>query len=314
MRPEPRFRAALAGFYGVEAEQVLTTAGATAANTAVMLAHLRPGDHVVCERPTYTPLPNVARLHGAQVTFVDRDPAHRWRLDPAAVAAACTQDTRLILLSSPNNPTGAVASEDDLRALGEVAEKANDRGIHVLVDQAYAPLTDAPVAGTLHQRLLTTASFNKTYGCPGLRTGWLLGDAALLEQLRRVHQWTTLAPPPWGEAVGPLLLEGAARCRADLEERLRANRATYRAWLGDHGFDDPLAAATGGLTGFPAIGADRAWCDAAAQEGLVVLPGTFFGANDAAGHVRIGLGGDPEALGPALEALAARLAGPHGHP
>lgn len=309
-------RAALARHVGTSEDRVFAAAGTSGGNLATMLWAFRPGCNFVVERPVYSQLAATARGLGAEVRYVDRDspdtPAGRkspWRLDPEKVAAACDDDTALIVLASPNNPTQAAASEDDLRALADIAERHD---AHVLVDQVYRELTDDPLAAPLHDRLITTAGFNKSWGLPGIRIGWLTARPDLVEALHNVHMQTVMAPNTPFEAVAVELLAMADTCRAQLEARLAQTHPIYRDWVDDTpGVEDP---APRHITAFPSLPVGRegtaAFCERIARDpGVVLVPGDYFhwpgrpGANGR-GNARIGLGGPPEQLQAGLAALA----------
>lgn len=290
------FRDALAARWDLSPERLRVAAGTTGANTAVLLALVRPGCNVVCERPCYAPLPHLARGLGAEVRFVDREPSEGWRLDPAAVAEAVDDDTALVLLASPNNPTGAVATDADLRTLGDAAAGV---GARVLVDQVYRELTDHPVAARVHDACITTAGFNKAWGAPGLRTGWVAGTAADMERVEEVARLALLAPVPLGTRLGMALLAREDEARAALEARLAQTHAVYREWClaTDR---EAEAAAPRGLTAFPSVSDDGAVAEAGLRRGLLVIPGSGFGRP---GHVRVGLGIEPAALAEGLRVL-----------
>lgn len=292
LRPDDALPARLALHAGHDG--VLVTNGTSGANLAVIGALLRPGDRVVCERPTYMPLPRLAAAAGADVAWVDREPG-TWRLDPAAVATAIDARTRLVLLTSPNNPTGAVSSAADLRRIGDAAAAV---GAHVLVDQVFRELTDHPLAAREHGACITTAGLNKCWGAPGLRIGWALAAPDVLPAVANAFQTQLLAPSPPGTRVARRLLDHGAACRAALEQRVAATHERYRAWCQEAGVrHDPVP---GALTAFPPLAIGHEGAHRLLRQGVLVLPGDSFGAP---GHVRIGLGGPPAALEAALEAL-----------
>lgn len=310
---EPRLREALAGHLGVDQAWVQATTGTTGANLAVLLHAARPGTNVVVERPYYKPLPGVAEGLGAEVRHVDRRPEEGWRLRPDDVAAACDAQTSLIVLASPNNPTGAVASRADLLALARLAD---DVDALVLVDQVYRELTDHPLAAPLHPRIISTGGFNKCWGAAALRTGWLVAQGQLAEMLGNIHRQATLAPPPWGAHLARALLDHEADSRRILEERLAATHSIYHTWLAGSGLADTPDnhPPPWGLTAFPEVGGDTiALAHRLLEAGILVIPGDFFGCP---GRIRIGLGGDPDKLGAGLQALGENLhtpavSGPH---
>ena len=120
----PRYaplRDAIASRYGVSGDQVVAADGTSMANFLAMAALIEPGDEVLIERPTYEPLLGTASFLGASITRFERKPAEAFRLDVEAIARAMTANTRLIVLTNLHNPSSALASEAELRALGELA-------------------------------------------------------------------------------------------------------------------------------------------------------------------------------------------------
>jgi aspartate/methionine/tyrosine aminotransferase len=136
----PPLMTSIADRYGVLASQVTTAQGASGANFLVFAALLEPGDDVLVERPAYDPLLSAPRLLGARVVRFDRDHAGGFALDPDRVRQAITPRTRLVVLTSPHNPTGVVVDDT---ALDEVGRIAAAQGAYVLVDEVYL---DASVA------------------------------------------------------------------------------------------------------------------------------------------------------------------------
>lgn len=296
-------RSAVARHTGRPEEGVMVTVGTTGANLAATLWAYRPGCNVVIERPVYSPLAATAQGIGADVRFVDRRPGEGWRLHPDDVAAAVDADTALIVLASPNNPTQAEAGRDDLLELGRIAEEVD---AHVLVDQVYSELTDTPRAAGLHPRILSSAGFNKSWGLPTIRVGWLTADPAVIDDIHNVHMQTLMSPSAPLEAMATRLLEpGVVRhARRHLEGVLAANHSVYQEWLDASPEVD--GAGFRHLTAFPRLPIDdtAAWGERAYRAGVVAVPGEYFGR---AGHVRIGLGGDAHDLREGLRALTATL-------
>lgn len=289
------YRNAVADHLGLPSDAVRPAAGTSGANLAA-IAHLAgPGTHVVCERPYYAPMPHIAHGLGARVSFVDRGPDGR--LDPHDVDAALDPETRLVMLTSPNNPTGHALDEDALRHLGESAAGV---GAHVLVDQVFAELTDHARAAGLHPNLLSTAGFNKCWGAPGLRAGWIAGDPHVMESIEEVHRLLVQAPSATGTRLGIALLRERDLRRRLLEERLRANHTVLRNWCDRHG---PVP--HGDLVAFIPAAKDT-WAHARRllEQGILTVPGEMFGR---AGSLRVGLGIPTDDLEAGLDALAAHM-------
>lgn len=186
----------------VGADHVMLLPGAAAALFCLHMALLGPGDEVVVVRPNYGTNLETPRALGAAVKVVDLDPARGWAVDPDAIAAATTPNTRLISITNPHNPTGAVIDEAALR---EIAATAARVGALLLVDETYRDLSfapPAPWAATLGDHVISIASLSKAYGLPGIRMGWLVTtDPALREQLLAVKEQMIICGSALDEAV-----------------------------------------------------------------------------------------------------------------
>ena len=178
--------AAIAERYGVDPEQVATANGAAGANFQAFAAILAPGDDVLMERPGYDPLPGAARLLGANIIYFERRFDDGFALDPDAVARAVTPRTRLIIITSPHNPTGVVTEPSALAAVGDLARKAD---AFVVVDEVYldAAGTELRPAVLLGEQFISTSSLTKSYGLSSLRCGWSLSSPAMAERIRRAR-------------------------------------------------------------------------------------------------------------------------------
>ena len=199
----PALRAAIAEHqqrhYGLSLDpdtEVLVTAGATEALAAAVLALVGPGDEVLTLDPFYDAHAAAIALAGAtHVTVPLRRGPDGFALDEAALAAAVTDRTRLVLLNSPHNPTGAVLTADDLAAVARVAVA---RDLVVLTDEVYEHLTydgaaHVPIATLpgMAARTLSVSSAGKTFSFTGWKVGWVTGPAELVEAVLTVKQFLT---------------------------------------------------------------------------------------------------------------------------
>ena len=151
----PPLKEAIARHHGVGPERVATASGCSGATFLACAAILSPGDDVLMETPGYDPLPGAARLLGARVRSFERRFEDGYALDPDAISAALTPATRLVIISNPHNPSGALASTESLARLANLAEAL---GFTLLVDEVYRDtvLEDRPepvaLAEQRHQR------------------------------------------------------------------------------------------------------------------------------------------------------------------
>ena len=296
----------IAARYGVDPDRVALASGASGANFLVMAALLAPGDEVLIERPAYDPLPGAARLLGARVRTFERPFEEGFGVAPERVAAAITERTRLVIVTDPHNPSGALLADGALAGLARLAE---EHDLHVLVDEVYldtVPSRRAPAASH-GERMVTTSSLTKAYGLAGLRAGWVLATPRVAAAVRRVRGTTEAIGAFPAEALAALAFEHiealAARSRAILEPGLRqlvgfVDSRPELAWVRPGG----------GTVGFPRL---RETEDAGPfiERLLVdfetsVVPGRFFSAP---AHFRVAFGGDADALAGGLDQVGRAL-------
>ncbi len=255
----------------------------------------------------------MARAIGARLVEVPRDETRGWALDPGAVIAALTPRTKLVFLTNPNNPTGRLIPEADLRAIAEACDRA---GIHLLVDEVYAGLEWAgprpPSVAGLTPFGITTGSVSKALGLQGLRTGWLVTrDAALLRDALILRENASEIMNILGEHIAEIALRPARLAPA--LARARAEAAAALARLDAFVAAEPRLswqAPEAGLIGLARLRGITG--DALAARLLsppfrtFVLPGSAYGQPD---HIRLGVGGGPAArLDDGLARLHACLA------
>jgi aspartate/methionine/tyrosine aminotransferase len=303
---------AIGARYGVPADHVTTAQGASGANFLVCAALLGADDEVLVERPGYDALLGAAQIVGARATRFDRDFAAGFALDPERVRQAVTPRTRLIVITSPHNPTGVLSRGD---ALDEVGRIAAAHGAYVLVDEVYLDIAsagrrDVPIVDTAARRgdvFISTSSLNKSYGLSGLRCGWILSSPAIARRIHRVRDVIVGSPPIVTDRLGALAFSQIDR----LIERSRAlideNGAIVREFLRSRP-ELEWVEPDGGTVVFPRIArvtdsshfAERLL----ALRDTAIVPGRFF---EAPAHFRLGFGGSSSALRSGLEALGAAL-------
>lgn len=298
---------AIAARYGVESGQVTTAQGASGANFLLVAALLSSGDEVLVERPGYDPLMGAARLVGASVARFDRRFDDRYALDPDSVAAALTPRTRLIVVTSPHNPSGAIADQEALRRIGDLAER---RRIHVLVDEVYLDSTGASTrpAATLGPAFISTSSLTKSYGLAGLRCGWILSSRELGHRLRRARDVVDGSGSIVAERLSVLAFDHLDALAARARGLLDTNRDIFLRFLESREDLEFVEPPPGGTVAFPRIGGIADSSDFAdrllAERETAIVPGRFF---EAPAHFRVGFSGETAILQEGLTRLGAAL-------
>ncbi|MFI2753521.1 pyridoxal phosphate-dependent aminotransferase [Cellulomonas sp. P22] len=199
--------------------EVLVTAGATEAIAAAVLALAGPGDEVLVLEPFYDAYAAVIAMSGATRTSAPlRATPDGFRLDADALAAAFSDRTRIVLLNTPHNPTGAVLTREELAVVAALAERhdalvvADEVYEHLVLDadRSHVPIATLPgMAG----RTLTVSSAGKTFSFTGWKIGWISGPAHLVDAVRTVKQFLTYVNgAPFQPAIAFALRdEGVAR-------------------------------------------------------------------------------------------------------
>ncbi len=194
-----------------EASEVLVTAGAIEAITVGLLSVAGPGDEVVVLTPGFANYTAQVELTGAECVQVPLPAETGFDLEPDCVAPHLTDDTAAVVVCRPNNPTGRVYDEDDVR---ELAAMAADHDAYILADEVYESLTfegtkrSVAAIADEPELVLSVNSFSKSYAMTGWRVGWLAGPEEVINAAQVIRQATTLCPSSVSQAAAIAALEG----------------------------------------------------------------------------------------------------------
>ena len=216
----PALRAALSDKFRREnglhypPEQIVASSGTKPLLHAALLAMTDPGDEVVIPAPHWVSHPDIARIAGAVPVAVPCPPETGFRLSPAALEAAITARTRVLILNSPNNPTGTAYQEDELRALIAVLKRHPD--IWVLTDEIYEHIRFAGCAAPsiaaldaeIAERTVTANGFSKGYVMTGWRIGFAGGPAPMMAAIRLIVGQLVGSPNAISQAAAVAALTG----------------------------------------------------------------------------------------------------------
>jgi len=294
-------------------DEILVTTGAIEANYLLFNTLLDPGDHVVAVHPAYQQLYSVPRAIGCDVSLWSirsEDGVFRYDLDE--LARLVTPKTRLIVVNTPHNPTGAMLSAADLERVYALAESV---GAWVLCDEAYrwlelpdgAPLP--PPIRDLGSRGISVGTFSKPFGLPGLRIGWLAAPAAITAACWAMRDYITLSPGKLNDALATLAFRNRERIIARTRAIVAENLQTATRWFAEQAEIVSWSPPRAGLLALLRYRLDipsRELADRLAGEYSVMLaPGEAFGFEY---HLRIGVGQDPAVFAAGLARAAACFA------
>ena len=301
--------AALYGGSGVDHIEV--TNGTSEANYLIALSQLRPGDDVAMEAPNYMQMPGVARSLGATVRTFRLRQDTGWEPDWEEFERAVTPRTRLLYLSNPNNPTGAVLSD---AAMKRIAERCDETGTWLLADEVYLGAEiDRPRTRSfwgMGDRVIVTSGLSKAYGIPGVRIGWMVGPEKLVHECWTQHDYLTIGPNKMSDEIARVAVDRAnrERCYARTREILRHNLPIVREWIAGFGgrltWREPQAGAIGLLKYDAAIPSLEIAERIRQNQSTLIVPGTHVGLE---GYVRVWLGGQEDFLREGLHRIGAEL-------
>lgn len=306
------FAAAVADRYGVDPACVTPTLGASQAIMHSLFALVRPGDHVIVERPTYEPLHRVPTLLGAEVSRLERRFDEGWAAVPERLAQLITPRTRAVVLSSLHNPSGVGIPTPVLESIGDMAARV---GAHVLVDEVYLDFRFDPEGGLdwrpacrVLDNGVSWSSATKCFGFSALRAGWIVTrDPVAQKLIREAAAYMHVYVPVATASVGTRVLRDARRWTERSQRAAQTGLGRVKAWLEREtrvGWVEP----TGGLVGLvrlPDLLADAAFCAHLRERyETQVTPGAFF---EAPGCVRLAFAGDPDVLDQGLANFSSAL-------
>ena len=268
-----------------DAEQVLVTVGATGALYTALTGILNPGEEVIIPTPAFSLYETIVTAAGGKAVALDIA-ATGFQIDPTALAAKITSNTKAIVLNSPNNPTGTVLSEESLAAVKALTA---GRDIYIICDNvynqlAYGPCPDLSLDLTLADRLLLCQSFSKPYAMTGWRVGYLIGPQMVMDRLLLLHAAQVAAVPTFVQAACVTALQTDV---TPMRQEYQARRQLCMARLREMGlrFPEPEGAFYIFVDIRPYGMDSETFCTRLIREaGVAMVPGVCFGAE---GFVRL---------------------------
>lgn len=298
---DPGLRAAIArkakAFNGIDADpekNLVVTCGATEAMMASMLSLIDPGDEAVIFEPFYENYGPDARVSGATPRHV-RLAWPDWGFDPEAVKAAFTPKTKVLILNTPNNPTGKVFSRSEL---GLLADLCTDHDVVAVTDEIYEHMVydggrhiSLATIGRMAERTVTINGLSKTYSATGWRVGWAIAPPTLATAIRRAHDFLTVCAPHAFQLAGVAALALPPSYYDELQRSYQAKRDRLVRALQGAGIDcRPPAGTYYVMTDFSRFPFDDDWKFAMhliETCGIATVPGSSFYADPRSGRHQV---------------------------
>ena len=316
----PELRAALArkyrednGIPGVEASQVVVSPGGKFSCYLAILSVISPGDEVLVPAPYWVSYPEMVKLAGGQPRVLFAGQESGFKITPDQLRAAITPKTRLLILNSPSNPTGAVYTEAELRALVDVVLEA---GIYLMSDEIYeyllydevrhvSPASFSPEAA---ESTITVSGFSKTFSMTGWRLGTLMASPSIAKAVAGIQSQTSSNATTFAQYGALAAMQNWEKSMAAVQEMLTVfDRRRLRLLSGLESINGiRCERAEGAFYLFPNIeelglGTSEFASQLLEEEKVAVVPGEGFGAP---GYMRLSYAVSDEVIEKGLERIA----------
>ena len=302
-------RAAIADMQQVSVDKVQVVTGASEALLILMWLSAEPGANVVLPSPgftTFSALPESLRLETRHYAVRKEN---GFTIDVEEIKELTDRNTKLVLINSPHNPTGATISDADLDSLHE---HTSTRGIQLISDEVYHPIYHGqptksaarlPHATVIHD-------FSKAFPLSGVRAGWMIEhDPERLKRYWNARAYFSITNNTSGEMLAEIAMRHRDIVLGKTQKVASENLRLLRAFMSEHSQTIGWIPPRGGMTAFPWLlsGEDsRPFCQAAAERGILLAPGDCF---DAPSHFRLGFGAVEEKFPDALNRLEELISG-----
>ncbi len=305
----PDLRQNIAHLYdGATPQNVLVTVGAAEANYLTIRTLLAPGDEMVVMLPNYMQVWGIAKNHNLKVKTFHLQEDAGWAPDLDELRDQVTPDTKLIAVCNPNNPTGRILTPEEMDAIVAIADSV---GAWILADEVYAGaerLTDGETPSFFgrYDRVVASGSMSKAYGMPGLRIGWIVAPADVVDDIWARHEYVAIAAAKPSNHLAALALSPQVRPRiiARTRDYIRRGYPILEAWMNDHPgvFDltPPQAAAICFVRYHLDINSTDFTERLRQEKSVLIVPGDHFGMDH---HLRISFGLPEDYLVPALDRI-----------
>lgn len=307
---DPLLRETIARRWGNgDAARVMVTHGSSEAIYLILNALLKSGDEVIVLDPIYPQFAAIAESAGCSLLHWRLSAERNFEADVEELKSLISPRTRMVIVNFPHNPTGTTLSPEQLQ---ELISAVAGVGAYLVWDAAFADLTydsdPLPDPALSYQRAISIGTLSKAYGLPGLRVGWCLAPAEVLDRCAQLRDHINLHLSPLVELIARRAIENADLLRGIRFRQASANLEMLAGWAEEHRELVAWVPPRGGVSSFVGLRGVQdveGFCHRLAQQHRVLLvPGHCFNYPS---HVRLGFGGASADLREGLQRLSAQL-------
>jgi len=272
--------------FSVSPEEIIVTAGASEALHIALLAVVERGDEVLIPNPGFVSFAPLTKLAEAKPVGVTLSESEGFTMPSEAVKEKITPKTKALIINSPANPTGAVESEENIKALVDIA---HDHRITIISDEVYEHLIYDGLKHMSPARfsdagVITVNAVSKTYAMTGFRLGYLAAREEYVEQMLKIHQYIQACASSISQHAALAAISGPQDGVAEMRSEFKRRRDFAVDAL--HDMEMTFNTPKGAFYIFPRVGDEQEFVDTLKQRGVIVTPGSAFGTMGK-NHVRI---------------------------
>lgn len=290
-----KIQAAVDSQYQHADRQVFITSGTSGALMLALMTLVNPGDEVIVFNPWFVMYKHLATLAGGKVVEIDTYPD--FRIDVEKVKSAITSRTKVIICNSPANPTGAVATPQELRDLSALAAEKDIALISDEIYKAFCYDEQFSSPALWNSQTIVIDGFSKSHSMTGHRIGWCHAPKHIVQQMIKLQQFTFVCSPH------PVQHAGVVAWDLDISDRVTEYKKKRDFMIAELGNDLEIHGAQGAFYLFPKApwGTGMEFVQAAIQNQLLIIPGNVFSPRDT--HFRLSYAADDRTLQRGVEVL-----------
>jgi len=293
-------------YKNIDAKKVAITHGAIGANALTMFSLVEPGDRVISVLPTYQQHYSIPEAYGADVKILQLKPENNFLPDLKELESLVNDNTKLICINNPNNPTGALMDESFLKEIVEIAKSVD---AYIICDEVYRGLDHEGSGFTtsiadLYDKGISSGSISKTFSLAGLRIGWLVGPEDFIEQVNKRRDYTTISCGRIDDYLASIALENKDKIIERNHKIVRDNIKILDEWVNNEPkitYVKPKSGTTAFLKYDFDMPSEEFCIKLLESKGVMLVPGTALHTE---GFLRIGYAFSPSALKKGLEKLS----------
>lgn len=296
-------REAIAEMQGVPFDSVQIVTGASEALVVLMWLAAEPGANVIIPLPGFTTFSALPESLGLETRFYRMRRESGFGIDIDEIKHLTDAKTKLILINSPHNPTGATMGDSEMEALHEFTSQ---RGIQLVSDEVYHPIYHGRASNSAARLAHATviSDLSKAFSIAGVRTGWMIEhDARRRQQYWTARAYFSISNTTTGEILSEIAIRQHDVVLGQTREAATRNLALLDRFMSKHGEVFGWIRPPGGMTAFPWLVSGenaRPFCQAATEHGILLAPGDCF---DVPSHFRLGFAASGEDFPRALDRL-----------